>query len=276
MGQLRRIVPELLNKWRSKPAEPKAICDEDAGDEEFSTRKIVQGVTDALAMPHLQWWIEFLHMFCTAVGEEASWQEGCRCHGDQHVSSSAAGSSVTPFPKRRRTVQGNQVHTVADRCPWKGRRSVENVLGRIHRTKARLIGARSAALQKLFARMVPAERARLIRSPLQVAKWIAEELEFKLAFYQEYHWLILEVLAPLWGGTVEQLFMMSVLGPAEFPVGSLSSLMVTLISEKNWSPTATATSHCSSSHVCWKSSSLTPLHRRRRETWSLCMERSLL
>ena len=94
----------------------------DADDEEHSTKKIVAGVIQALQTPNLLWWIELMWILCGVVGREARWNEGCHCHGDSVI------GTGRPCPKRRRVI-GHLVHE--DDCPWKGRRTVEHVMGRI-------------------------------------------------------------------------------------------------------------------------------------------------
>ena len=197
--QLCAIVPELLKRSRGGGRQALGVAPGGLDlpeDDEMNTKRLVQGMTDALQVPHLLWWLSFLNQLTSSVGREASWQEGCRCHGDRHMSESL------PFPKRRRVVQ--EGHVVADKCAWKGRRSVENVLGRIHITAANIKGARLPDVQRHLARMAPADRSRFMDIPLMVAGWVVEELEYKLAFYQEWPWLILEVLALYFGGTIAQ------------------------------------------------------------------------
>ena len=133
--------------------------------------------------------------------------------------------------------------------------------------------------------MVPAERARLMRLPLQVANWIVEELEFKLAFYQEYPWLILEVLAPLWGGSVEQskararattALYDECAGTSRVPRGFFELLdgdtdfREELVTYGNGDESLLKFTCLLDELIAYA------LYRRRRETLSLCMERSQL
>ena len=120
MSQLRTILPELYKRWRSKQLGGEHGQRGEDGDEEHSTNNIVGGVIAALQTPDLLWWIELLWVICSAVGREARWLEGCRCHGDVEL------VTGKPYPKRRRMIGGVMK---SDNCPWKGRRAVGNVLG---------------------------------------------------------------------------------------------------------------------------------------------------
>ena len=194
--QLRRILPVLYLRWRNEDLQREADrIGDDAGDEEHRTSRIVLGVINALKTPDLLFWIEIIWVISHVVGKEARWQEGCRCHGDV-----VAGTS-TPFPKRRRRI-GDRIRE--DPCPWKGHRAVENVMGRIAVLKENIRGASSNTLTQLFGRMTEATRTRLLAIPSRMKEAIIEELEYKLKFYCEYPWLVLEILSPFFGGTVLQ------------------------------------------------------------------------
>ena len=134
-------------------------------------------------------------MVCRVVGREARWNEGCRCHGDCHVDESH------PYPKRRRLIGGR---VCEDECPWKGRHTVEHVLGRVDILSGNLQQARSEKSTQLLGRMKEMDRHKLLPAVPRIVASIVEELRFKLKFYREYPWVLLEVLAPLFGGSVEQ------------------------------------------------------------------------
>ena len=194
--QLRQIVPVLYQRWRNDDLQRQADrLDDDAGEEEHRTKQIVLGVINALKTPDLMFWIEVLWIISHVVGKEARWQEGCRCHGDV-----VAGTSK-PVPKRRRMIGD---HIREDPCPWKGRRAVENVMGRIAVLKENIRGASSNTLTQLCGRMTEASRTRLLAIPSRMKEAIIEELEYKSKLYSEYPWLVLEVLRPFFGGTVLQ------------------------------------------------------------------------
>ena len=193
--QLREIVPQLLNRWRGGSLDQADGRAGDDNDEEHSTKKIVAGVILALQTPYLLWWIELMWVLCAVVGSEARWNEGCRCHGDVVI------GTGRPYPKRRRVVE-TVVHE--DDCVWKGRRTVEHAMGRIEQTCANIRAATSGTLTKIFARMDMSARTSLMGIPPLLKERLVEELVFKLKFYREYPWLILEILAPLFGGTVTQ------------------------------------------------------------------------
>ena len=193
------ILPVLMTRWRTgvyNMDEGDCITLESgAGDEEARTKKLVQGMVNGLKVPSISWWIEALLMVCRVVGREARWNEGCRCHGDCHVDESH------PYPKRRRLIGGR---VCEDQCPWKGRRTVEHVLGRVDILSGNLQQARSEKATQLLGRMKEMDRHKLLPAVPRIVASIVEELRFKLKFYREYPWVLLEVLAPLFGGSVEQ------------------------------------------------------------------------
>ena len=193
--QLRMVLPEMLKRMRADNFVSTLDTRDDHGDEEHSTKNIVAGVMSALKTPNLLWWIELIHVICCVVGREARWQEGCRCHGD------AVRGTGKPYPKRRRLMAG-KCHE--DDCTFKGRRTVENVMGHILVTIENIRAAASGTLTQLTARIDIASRTRLRGIPSLLKERIIEELSFKLKFYMEYPWLILEILAPLFGGTLAQ------------------------------------------------------------------------
>ena len=52
--------------------------------------------------------------------------------------------------------------------------------------------------------MLDSDHTPLMHEPALLIKQHVEDLIYKLQLYREYPWLLLEVLAPLFGGTVEQ------------------------------------------------------------------------
>ena len=91
-----------------------------------------------------------------------------------------------------------------DNCPWKGRRTVENVLGRVTVTIGNLRKMSSSNVTRLYARMQGSDRTRLMQKVSFVIEHIVEEYTYKLELYSQYPWRLLEVLAPLFGGSIEQ------------------------------------------------------------------------
>ena len=65
---------------------------------------------------------EFCYMFCTAVGTESSWFEGCYCH---EVMLKKSASSH----KRRRAMIEQAGCSDRGHCPWKGKRLVSLAMG---------------------------------------------------------------------------------------------------------------------------------------------------
>ena len=76
---------------------------------------VQRGLVDELH-PYLAQWAL---CFSAAVGREASWMEGCFCHGDIF-----AGASST-YKRRRLMVE----KTGCAKCPWKGKRLCNFALG---------------------------------------------------------------------------------------------------------------------------------------------------
>ena len=138
-------------------------------------------------------WIVILWVIAHVVGREARWQEGCRCHGDI--------KEGVPVPKRRRMI-GDVLRE--DRCPFKGRRAVENVCGRLSVTIVNIRSAGSATLTQLFARMKEATRTRLLSVPSRLKEGIVAELSYKMKFYTVYPWFMLEILCPLFGSATSK------------------------------------------------------------------------
>ena len=72
--QLRQIVPELCKRWRNAELDRAGeAADDDEGDEEHRTKRIVQGVINALKTPDLMFWIEIMWVISHVVGKEARW-----------------------------------------------------------------------------------------------------------------------------------------------------------------------------------------------------------
>jgi len=74
---------------------------------------------------------KFLVMFTGVVGKEASWLEGCFCHGDVLV------AAESDFKRRRKMIY----KTGSALCPWKGKRLVAFALGEGDRMRERVANA---------------------------------------------------------------------------------------------------------------------------------------
>ena len=127
------------------------------------TAKEPEKVSKALAYPCLKWLVEYLLVKATAIGLEARWNEGCRCHGEflkQH-----------PEKRRRLHDRGDGQET----CPWRGRRAVEQALGRPSIALQNIQGATSPALAKILAELSPQERATCLQKDARLMAVCGEE-----------------------------------------------------------------------------------------------------
>ena len=110
-------------------------------------------------------------MFLTAVGHEASWQEGCYCCG--HILSEAA-----TYHQRRKLLGGSA------ECPWKGARGISWALGHKHLLTRNILEASSPRFQNMLITTVAEVADKMVHTlSLLGRRWLA------IVLPKNEHWL---------------------------------------------------------------------------------------
>lgn len=121
-----------------------------------------------------EWFLPFsttVLIFVHAVGKQASWCEGCYCHGDE-LTAAKYGS------KRRKLLEGG------GQCPWKGRRGVDFALGYVSTMCDEVRGASSAAYEEILLNVTPEVASRMSSVKQQLCERWCREVAAKLKFWR--------------------------------------------------------------------------------------------
>ena len=154
---------------------------------------LISNVTEALKFPCLIWWIEFCLAKGRALGREARWQEGCKCHED----------ILKDMPAWKREKEQMTVDDNGNAfCIWRRCRAVENALGHIDVAITNIAEAGSPELTEWYAEQDAPVRQIFLAEEESITTDIVEELSQKFDFYKHQPYVSLKVMACYWGEPV--------------------------------------------------------------------------
>ena len=187
--QLQIRLPLLRSYW-----DPRVFSNTMRDDPE-GDGAVVKGVTEALKVDDLVWWVEFCLCKGRAVGFEARWNEGCRCHEEML-------KKLDPHDQFK--FKQNKPNGEAW-CAWPGCRAVENAMGRIGIAVGNIRSASSEGLTEWYAKEPKVElRREMLQEEDSITSDLCEELTQKFSFYGDQPFSSLKVMAQYFGGTQEQ------------------------------------------------------------------------
>jgi hypothetical protein len=160
VSQWMTLYPSLKHRWRAE-----AFAD--------AKSKHVSVVTAALASDWHALFGMWLYVFSQAVCEQASWMEGCWCHGDLLAGQRNRWRRQQVFP------EGQDWPGFPGTCPWKGRRLPALAVGRVETMAQSIANASTAEFTAAMLSALPAHAQRLAQIDLQCKRAMAEILRQK-------------------------------------------------------------------------------------------------
>lgn len=159
--------PVLKQKWR-----PNIFSD--------TNTKMVERVSAALDSPWHLLFLRWIAAFSLAVGQEASWIEGCFCHGEVLAEQRNRW-------QRKKILREQGVH--GESCPWQGRRLPAFALGHLETLRQRVNNSGSSGLTAALLQADPEQARRLVQIDSLCKQGFCRLMCQKLACFQSIPYL---------------------------------------------------------------------------------------